>query len=284
MIVYQGTQGSFSALAARAVFGSGCVLTGKETFLSLFDALESDEAEIAVVPIENSLIGSIWENSDLMQQFDIQIVGEKVLKIEHCLLGIAEPCMSMEERIRHLRRVYSHPKALDQCRAFFAAHPWIEPVVHYDTAGAAQMLAQKGTLSEGAIASSETAELYSLCSLKREMADNPHNYTRFLFVKRRGQDQMVGDKCSLIFTLKHTPGALSAVLNVFAENGVNLTKVESRPIVGRPFEYAFFIDLEFDRDQDQVLEKTKELTQSCKMLGIYNKDTLCCLDGSPSSA
>lgn len=284
MIVYQGTQGSFSALAAREVFGAHAVITGKETFLSLFAALENGEAEIAVVPIENSLIGSIWENSDLMPQFDIQIIGEKVLKIEHCLLGLADSSMSMDERIRHLRRVYSHPKALDQCRAFFAAHPWIEPVVHYDTAGAAQMLANKGNLSEAAIASGETAQLYSLCILKKEIADNPHNYTRFLFIRKKKEDPIAGNKCSLIFTLKHSPGALAQVLSVFADNGVNLTKIESRPIVGRPFEYAFFIDLEFERDQDLMLEKIQELTQSCKMLGIYHKDTICCLDGSPSSA
>ena len=276
-IVYQGTQGSFSELAALAAFGSDVKLTGKETFLSLYEALLAKEADIAVIPIENTLIGSIWENYDLMHQYDIQIVGEQLLKIEHCLLGVD----NSENAIKKLKRVYSHPKALDQCRSFFRAHPWIEPVVHYDTAGAAAMLAQRQNPEEGAIASSQTAQIYSLHIIKKGIADNPQNYTRFLFLVKKNNGKAEGDKCTLLLTLKHQTGALATVLQNFARHAINLTKIESRPIIGKPFEYLFYIDLEFQKDQkhllDQSLEDLRGLTQSYKMLGIYNKDRLCVL-------
>lgn len=277
-IVYQGAQGSFSELAAIAAFGSDVQLTGKETFLSLYEALQGDQADIAIIPIENTLIGSIWENYDLMHQYEIQIVGEKLLKIEHCLLGINDS----EDAIKKLKRVYSHPKALDQCRAFFRSHPWIEPIVHYDTAGAAAMLAQRQNSEEGAIASCETAQLYSLRVLKKAIADNPQNFTRFLFAAKKDRKEMDGDKCTLLLTLKHVPGALAKVLQDFASHGINLTKIESRPIIGKPFEYLFYIDLQFQRSQkhlvEQALKNLQEITQSCKMLGIYNKDCSCVLD------
>lgn len=277
-IVYQGAQGSFSELAALAAFGSDVQLTGKETFLSLYEALEEDQADIAVIPIENTLIGSIWENYDLLHQFDIEIVGEKLLKIEHCLLGIGND----KGAINKIKRVYSHPKALDQCRAFFRSHPWIEPIVHYDTAGAAAMLAQRQDPEEAAIASCETAQLYSLCVLKKGIADNPQNYTRFLFAAKKGRNVFQGDKCTVLITLKHEPGALAQVLQDVASHGINLTKIESRPIIGKPFEYLFYIDLQFGPTQmhllEQALKNLQEITQSCKMLGIYNKDRSCVLN------
>lgn len=303
-IVYQGAQGSFSELAAIAAFGSDVQLTGKETFLSLYEALQGGQADIAIIPIENTLIGSIWENYDLMNQFEIQIVGEKLLKIEHCLLGIDDS----EDAIKKLKRVYSHPKALDQCRAFFRSHPWIEPIVHYDTAGAAAMLAQGQDSEEAAIASCETAQLYSLSVLKKGIADNPQNFTRFLFASKKDQTKNEGCedtrrscgpsqckageaplganwdvyKCTVLLTLKHEPGALAEVLQDFASNGINLTKIESRPIIGKPFEYLFYIDLQFQPSQkhllEQALKNLQEITQSCKMLGIYNKDSSCVLD------
>ncbi len=277
-IVYQGTQGSFSELAAIAAFGSDVQLTGKETFLSLYEALQNDQADIAIIPIENALIGSIWENYDLLHQFEIQIVGEKLLKIEHCLLGMTDS----DDAIKKLERVYSHPKALDQCRAFFRSHPWIEPIVHYDTAGAAAMLAQRQDPKEAAIASCQTAQLYSLSVLKKGIADNPQNFTRFLFAAKKDRKKVEGDKCTLLLTLKHVPGALAKVLQEFANHGINLTKIESRPIIGKPFEYLFYIDLQFQKDQQhlvkQALQNLQTITQSCNMLGIYNKDSSCVLD------
>lgn len=277
-IVYQGAHGSFSELAALAAFESDIQLTGKETFLSLYEALEKGQAEIAVIPIENALIGSIWENYDLLPQLDIEIIGEKLLKIEHCLLGINDA----KDAFHKIKRVYFHPKALDQCRAFFRAHPWIEPIIHYDTAGAAALLAQRQAPEEAANASYETAELYSLCVLKRGIADNPQNYTRFLFGAKKSRNGLQGDKCTLLTMLNHKPGALAEVLQAIACHGINLTKIESRPIIGQPFEYLFYIDLQFEKSQlqmlEQVLKNLKKITQSCKMLGIYNKDRSCVLD------
>lgn len=275
-VVYQGAEGSFSAIAARLALGADVHLVGKETFLAVYEALENNEAEIAVIPIENSLIGSIWENYDLMHEHPIQIIGEKVLKIEHCLLGIGD--------VEKLKRVYSHPKALDQCRAFFRKHSWIEPVVHYDTAGAAKMLAEKKDPEEGAIASRETAELYGLKILSEGIADNLENYTRFLLVARQGEEEpRDANKCTLLLTLSHTPGALSSALECFARHGINLTKLESRPIIGKPFEYLFFIDLQFESDQrvplELALKSIQKMTQSCKVMGRYARDSGCHFNG-----
>jgi prephenate dehydratase len=266
-VVYQGTQGSFSELAARSTLGNEIICIGKETFAAVFESLKNQEADTAVIPIENTLIGSIWENYDLLYSSSAQIVGEKTLRIEHCLLGLAGS--SCEK----LKKVYSHPKALDQCRDFFKAHAWIEPVVHFDTAGAAEEITKRNNPSEGAIASIKTATLYGLDVLKKGIEDNPHNFTRFLLLEEKVcPNSLEGNKCSFVFALKHKPGALAAVLNRCAEAKVNLTKMESRPMRGKPFEYLFHIDLEYDRDVDQLIECLQRETEMFRVLGCYKKE------------
>lgn len=266
-VVYQGTKTSYSEQAAHLLLGDEIVCIGKETFALVFEALQVGQADSAIIPIENTLIGSIAENYDLLQQFDVQISAEITLKIEHCLLGVSG------SSIETLKEVYSHPKALDQCRHFFQSHPWIKPVIHYDTAGAAEEVAQRGQGDLGAIASEKTAAVYGLTRLSRGIEDNPHNYTRFLLLRRQG-NVGEGNKCSLLFTLQSVPGALVSVLQPLACQGINLTKLESRPLRGSPFEYLFYADLTFKKTTQQEVIKWLDLirlkTQTLKLLGFYD--------------
>ncbi len=260
---YQGTKASFSEIAVDRYFGRGVEAIGKETFEEVFKSLDSDESEYAAVPIENSLIGPIVENFDLFHRHEAKIIGELCLPIEHCLVG-------KNSSVEEIKKVYSHPKALAQCTRFFQAHPWIEPVVYYDTAGAAKEIAERADLGIAAIGSRKTAEVYSLQVLMENLEDDRSNTTRFLFLKKQGPACREG-KCSLLLTLKHTPGSLSEVLQIFAEHRLNLTQIVSRPIRERPFEYLFFIDIIFfpEHDMETILNIVKTKTESLKLLGMY---------------
>ena len=260
---YQGIRGAFSEIAIDRYFGGGVEPIGKETFEQVFKSLDSGETELAAVPIENSLIGPIVENFDLFHRHEAKIIGELCLPIEHCLVG-------NNSRIDAIKKVYSHPKALAQCTRFFQAHPWIEPVVHYDTAGAAKEIAKRADPSIAAIGSRKTAEVYSLQVLMANLEDDRSNTTRFLFLKKQAPKTREG-KCSLLLTLKHTPGSLSEALQIFAEHGLNLTQIVSRPIREKPFEYLFFIDIIFspEHDMETILNFIKAKTESLKLLGMY---------------
>lgn len=268
-VVYQGTKASFSEIAIESFFGKAVQSIGKMAFKDVFHAIESQEADFAAVPIENSLIGPIVENFDLFNIHETKIIGELCLPIEHCLVG------KKGQKLREIKKVFSHPKALAQCTDFFQAHPWIEPVVHFDTAGAAREVSRASDPSLAAIGSRKTAEVYQLEVLKAHLEDDPSNTTRFLFLQmsdKTAMPQILGEaKYSLLFTLKHEPGALSDVLLLLAKHGLNLTQIVSRPIRERPFEYLFFVDILFSQDKDveSVLNVLKEKTQSLKLLGIY---------------
>lgn len=260
---YQGTKASFSEIAIERFFGKRVEPIGKETFEEVFQSLDSGKAELAAVPIENSLIGPIVENFDLFHRYDAQIIGELCLPIEHCLVG-KNAC------IEEIKKVYSHPKALAQCTKFFKAHPWMEPIVHFDTAGAAREIAARNDSAIAAIGSRKTAEVYSLELLKANLEDNQSNTTRFLFLQKQGMKTTEG-KCSLLLTLKHAPGTLSEVLQILARYGLNLTQIVSRPIIDKPFEYLFFIDIIFSRKHDMasIFHAIKTQTESLKLLGMY---------------
>ncbi len=265
-IAYQGTKASFSEMAIERFFGSEVTCLGKMTFQEVFESLDNGEVELAAVPVENSLIGPIVENFDLFAKHDVSIVGELCLPIEHCLVG--KPGQSIDG----LKQVLSHPKALAQCTAFFHAHPGIESVVHFDTAGAAEEIAKQGSMTQAAIASRKTADVYGLEILQANLEDDPSNTTRFLFLRRGKPDiSRKEGKCSLLFTLKHEPGALAQLLTVLAIHELNLTQIVSRPIRERPFEYLFFVDILFSEGVDlpQVLEEIREHTQTLKLLGLY---------------
>jgi prephenate dehydratase len=257
-IVYQGVKGSFSYLTAVKRWGEDNHFLGMNTFREVFEAVAEGRADAAVIPIENSLAGSIYENYDWLIRYDLSIVGEAHTKIEHCLLGLG--------KVEDLKKVFSHPKALEQCTVFLRAHPEIKSVVHADTAGAAADVAASGDPSLGSIASRESAEIYGLKVLRAQIEDEPNNYTRFLFVTKRAEPVAHANKCSLSFTLEHTPGKLASVLQHLSQHGMNLMKIESRPIKTKPFEYVFYVDVEFTDPASLTLLKDYQI------LGFYEKD------------
>lgn len=264
-IAYQGVKGAFSYMTAVNEFGENNIFLGLPTFHDVFESVENGQADMAVIPIENSLIGSIYENYDLLNHYEMQIVGEHFTKIEHCLLGISKVS-------KNIKKVISHPKALAQCSHFFQSHPWIEAVVHMDTAAAAAEVALHRDPTIAAIASAFAGKLYRLEILEKGIEDDSNNYTRFVAVTKTANNDIKVDKCSLLLKLKNTPGSLMEVLKLFAEREINLTKIESRPLRGTFFEYLFYLDIEFDEkerveDALQVLEKG----QSLKILGFYKR-------------
>lgn len=268
-IAYQGVCGAYSYLAALTEFGKDNMFVGLPTFREVFEHVASGQADCAVLPIENSVIGSIYEIYDLLDEFDVNIVSERFSRIEHCLVALPHANLS------HIRRVLSHVKALEQCSRFFREHPAIESVIHMDTAGAAAEVAAKADLSCAAIASAATAPLYGLTILQKGIEDDPKNYTRFVTIVRKGTDDRGVDKCSLQFQVEHRPGSLVSVLQMLAQQGVNLTKIESRPIRGRPFEYVFYIDFEFlgqrRCDIEAALQKLTLHVQRLRVLGWYRR-------------
>src|SRR4029453_11595982 len=209
--------------AGVEALGPGIEILPRTTFDELFDSVVEKKADRALVPIENSLHGSIHENYDRLKNRPLHIVGETQLRIRQCLIG--RPGSS----VATIRRVASHPVALAQCRRFFAERPQVEAVTAYDTAGAVQDLLRGGLQTQGAIASRLAAELYGGQVLLEGIEDDPENYTRFLIVSRESVLAAPPSKTTLVFTLENAPGALHRALGVFASRGVDLSKIESRP-------------------------------------------------------
>ena len=269
-IAYQGAEGAFSHLTAVKAFGKNNRYCGLNTFREVFEKLARNEVDFAMIPIENSLIGSIYENYDLLNRYGGRIVGEYFTRIEHCLLTIPSTELNM------IKKVMSHPKALEQCRLFFQEHPGIEAVVHPDTAGAAAEVASRHDSSYAAIASAEAGELYGLEILMKGIEDNDKNYTRFVSVTKTRIEEGKPDKCSLLIRLKHSPGTLARMLAPFADGNVNLTKIESRPLQDSPFNYVFYIDFEFEAQNDikSLLDNLQKGVQELKILGFYQRGTL----------
>lgn len=263
-IGYQGMKGAFSYLEAKRQFGDNNIFIGRATFREVFEDLQEGRIDAALLPIENSLAGSIHEVYDLLYLYPFTIHGESYRRIEHCLLGIG--------KLEEVQTVFSHPKALEQCTKFLKAHPGIKPVVHADTAGAAEEVAQKKDKTLASISSEECAKIYGLQVIQKNIEDEPNNYTRFFVISKEKDQPGKKNKCSLMLTLKHEPSALHNFLGLFAEEHLNLTKLESRPMKQRPFEYIFSLDFEFDgQDMERFLTKCKNKAQSFKLLGMYEK-------------
>jgi prephenate dehydratase len=264
-VAIQGEAGSFSHAAARQLLGGEVRLLHRPSFDALFAAVGSGEADRGLLPIENSLAGSIHENYDRLSSSPLHIVGETQLRVSHCLIG--RPGSTLAS----IRRAASHAVALAQCRRFFAENPQIEPVVVYDTAGSVRDLMQGGLASAAAIGSRLSAELYGGQVLREAIEDDPRNYTRFLLLSRDTATAGPPSKTSLTFVLHNQPGALHRALGMFASRGVDLAKIESRPLRGRPWEYAFYLDALGDPD-GLAGEAVRELAASAvslRVLGSY---------------
>jgi prephenate dehydratase len=265
-VVIQGERGSFSHQAALQALGLDIDVLPRPAFDDLFSSVVEGKADRALVPIENSLAGSIHENYDRLRARPLHIIAETQLRIRHCLIG--RPGSSLAS----IRRVASHPVALAQCRDFFAKHPNVEPVAAYDTAGSVMdLLRSDGPATQGAIASKLAAELYGGKVLLEGLEDDPQNYTRFLVLAREPLAPGQVDKTSLVFTLRSEPGSLHRALGVFASRGVDLVKIESRPLRGRPWEYAFYLDVLGDPAGrvGEALRELEAMAGEFRILGSY---------------
>lgn len=265
-IAIQGEPGSFSHEAAGKAHPEATILPCALSS-DVFRALVVGAVDAAVIPIENSLAGSVVEHYDLLLNHDVAIESESLLRIRHNFIAV--PGSSIE----HIQRVYSHPVALAQCRHFLEQHPTIEAVPFYDTAGSVKQLIELHDRSAAAIASARAAEFYGGEILAAGIEDNAENFTRFFLVRRREDvpGNAAADKVSLAFTVENRPGTLVSALQVFAGQGTNLTKIESRPVHGKPWQYVFYVDYHIPA-QTQADNAVEMLAQHCSMvkeLGRY---------------
>jgi prephenate dehydratase len=268
---YQGARGAFSEDAARQMLGPEIEAVPHRTFEEMFEAVSRREADCAVVPIENSLAGSVHKNYDLMMEHELTIIGETNLRIVHNLIAPAGVALA------DLRHVYSHPVALAQCERFLRAHPEIAVEPAYDTAGSVKMISERGRSDEAAIAGASAAQVYGAEIIAEAIEDNPKNFTRFLLLARPGHKiaTAAGErKTSLVLRVANRPGALFRALAVFALRDIDLSKIESRPIEGRPWEYSFYLDVAGDASEPRLaraLAHLEEMAESLRVLGSYSK-------------
>jgi len=264
-IGYQGEPGAFSEAAARRV-DAEAQLAPFKSFEEVFDAVNGGAVSYGVLPIENSIGGSIHRNYDLLLSHELPIVGEVELPVVHHLLAL--PGATLDG----LKRVYSHPQGLAQCERFLRTLKGVEVIATYDTAGSAKMVADANAFDAAAIASARAGEVFGLKALASSIQDFDDNITRFIVVGRRPMKNLVPDKTTIVFTVTNEPGALFKALATFALRGVDLTKLESRPIPGRPWEYLFYADLAAARDNlacARALGHLAEFAPTLRMLGSY---------------
>lgn len=274
-IAIQGEPGSFSHAAATrfaASAGEEARIVPFSFSAEVFSALVRREVDAAAIPIENSLAGSVSEHFDLMLTHDVTIVRESLLRIKHNLIAISGA------EINQIDRVFSHPVALAQCRRFLSEHPKMESFAFYDTAGSVKQLVELRDRHAAAIASEEAASYYGAQILASGIEDNPENFTRFFYLRRLAEaaPDPAANKMSLAFTVENRVGTLVAALSELAREGTNLTKIESRPVHGRPWEYVFYVDCQLHTPEDGVraLQALRAHCSMVKELGRYREATL----------
>jgi prephenate dehydratase len=264
-VAYLGIKGAFSEQAARAYFGHDLEDVTARSFADIFQYVKDGSAAYGILPIENSLAGTVANSYELLSRHDISIQGEIVLHIQHALLALPGVTLAQLDSVR------SHPQALEQCAGFIAQHN-LSKEVWYNTAGSAKDLVADGLTTTGAIASEHVAQIYGLDVLATDIQDDPENYTRFVVLGQGEAPRAAHSKTSLMFTVMHKPGSLVDCLQVLASRGINLTKIESRPRRGRPWEYIFYVDIDGHKSDDSVLIALDELeahTDYLRVLGSY---------------
>jgi prephenate dehydratase len=263
-IAIQGEPGAFSHEAALRMVAR-CTIVPCARSAEVFDRVGRGSVSGAVIPIENTLAGSVAEHFDLLLSRDVFIQNEFPLRIVHNV--IAGPGVKFGD----LRRVYSHPVALDQCRDFFRRYPKIEPVAFYDTAGSVKHVIVKQLSDSAGIAGRQAASVYGGTILKSGIEDDKRNFTRFFLIRKRRQVRPGANKTSLAFSVKNIPGALFKALSVFALRDISLSKIESRPVRGRPWEYVFYVDILRGDDEParNALRHLGEVADLVKVLGVY---------------
>jgi prephenate dehydratase len=267
-IAIQGEPGSFSHEAAMKLV-EDAVIVPCTLSADVFKSLTEGSVDAAVIPIENSLAGSVSEHFDLLLEHDVLVECETLLRIRHNLIAISGT------QVAEIERVFSHPVALAQCKRFLADHPRMESYAFYDTAGSVKQLVELRDRHAAAIASKAAAQYYGAQILQADIEDNPENYTRFFLVRRTSEATLrpESNKISLCFSVENRPGSLVAALTEFAQLGANLTKLESRPVHGKPWEYIFYADCQIS-SIDDVERIMTALTPHCAMvkkLGCYQE-------------
>lgn len=268
-VAFQGEPGAYSEEAIFEHFGTATRTKPCETFEGVFASIASGAAEYGIIPIENSLAGSIHRNYDLLLRYPLIVVGEHHLNVHHCL--IARPGVELSE----IRRVISHPQALAQCDAYLNSLSQVKAEAAYDTAGSVKIVWERDDRSLAAIASRRAAELYEMHILAENIEDYPANVTRFLIISRNPVEPGEDAKTSIVFALKNEPGSLFKALSVFALRDIDLTKIESRPLVGKPWEYLFYIDFAGSAQEQSVIRALSHLDEYAtflRVLGSYPRD------------
>ena len=268
-LALQGELGSFSSVAAAKLLGEDIELVPCETFEQMFAAVEQGACQRCLAPIENSLYGAVFQNYDLLLQRNLRIVGEINLRIVHNLI------VPHGTQFKDLQTVYSHPVALGQCLKFFAAQPQLKAVSAYDTAGSVKQIMASREPHAAAIASVAAAETYGAEILRSGIEDDQQNFTRFLLLAHANDASApasAANKTSIVFTLEHQTGALHRAMAAFALRDIDLMKIESRPLVGRPFEYFFYLDFMGNLNEPRVVNALRHLDEfatNVKVLGCY---------------
>ena len=266
-IAFQGEKGSFSEAAALGILGEDCQTVPCQTFEDLYKATDLGFADYILSPLENSLVGSVHRCYDLLLHSNLHIIAEIILPISHFLVG------SPDANFENIETVESHPVALAQCERFFAAHPNIKGVAADDTAGSVRRIVESGDKTRAAIGGKRTPEIYGGKILREHIEDHAENYTRFVLLSPTANESEKGSKISLIVRLKHQPGALHNALRPFVRRGIDLSKIESRPIKGSPWQFNFYFDLQAPASESELRGALAEITEQAaevRYLGRYS--------------
>ena len=263
-VSFQGEQGAYSEAASREFFfGEEIQTVPLPTFAEVLDSTTEGKTDFSVMPVENSLEGSVGESYDLLYSTPLNVIGEQYLRIEHCLIG--------NGALDEIDTVYSHPQALGQCRNFIEKHS-MKKVPTYDTAGSVKIIKEINKKNVACIASKVASQIYNMPIIAKEIADNLNNYTRFLVLAKQHKQETGNDKTSIIFSIKHEPDSLYRIIENFHNYNINLTKIESRPNKTSVWEYNFYLDFEGHSKNSKIsemLEKIKKETLFLKILGSY---------------
>ena len=262
-VAYQGERGAYSEDAVASVFGNAVDPMPCLEFRDAFDAVDAGQAGAAVLPVENSIEGTVAQVNDLLLEHDLTVTGEVIVHIDHCL--IASPRADLDA----IRTVYSHPQALGQCRKFLARHPRWRQVPTYDTAGSVKMVRERGRKDEAAIASHRSAAIYRMQVLAEGIQTDHENYTRFFVLEKHPRRIEGADKTSIAFVAKNVPGSLHACLGEFSKRGINLTKLESRPRRARPWNYVFYADFDGAMDDPACREAVGALVTTAGFVKVF---------------
>ncbi|HIH01122.1 TPA: prephenate dehydratase [Thermoplasmata archaeon] len=268
LVAFQGERGAYSEDACFRYFGNGVKTRPCPDFKSVFEAVEHDKVTHAVVPVENSLEGSVTQVNDLLLDHDLSVSGETIVPVKHCLM------VNAGVEIESVKEVLSHPQALGQCRKLLDGHPEWRIIPAYDTAGSARIVSESKRLDQAAIASRRAASVYGLEILKEDIQSEAFNYTRFFVLEKNPAPVADSDKTSIVFATKNVPGALYRAMGEFASRGINLTKLESRPRRNKAWVYVFYADFDGSMDDPNCQEAVGGLLKSgafVKVLGSYKK-------------